>query len=86
MAQRCDICGKGPMAGRTYTRKGKAKREGGVGRHIARKNKRRFMPNLQSIRALINGAVKRILVCTRCIKKGKITRPTPKIKQAAVAA
>jgi ribosomal protein L28 len=38
------------MAGRTYTRKGKAKKEGGVGRHIARKNKRRFMPNLQPVR------------------------------------
>ena len=62
------------MAGHTYTRKGKAKKEGGVGRHIARKNIRRFMPNLQSVRALLNGAVKRILVCTRCIKKGRIVR------------
>lgn len=69
------------MAGRTYTRKGKAKKEGGVGRHIARKNKRRFMPNLQSVRAVINGLVKRIRVCTRCLKKGRIVRPAP--KQAA---
>jgi ribosomal protein L28 len=52
MSKRCDICGKGPVAGRTYTRKGKAKKEGGVGRHIARKNPRRFMVNLQSARAL----------------------------------
>jgi large subunit ribosomal protein L28 len=86
MAKRCDICGKGPMAGRTYTRKGKAKKEGGVGRHIARKNKRRFMPNLQPVRAMINGLVKRIVVCTRCIKKGRVTRPTPKPKLAAKAA
>ena len=85
MAKRCDICGKGPMAGRTYTRKGKAQKEGGVGRHIARKNIRRFMPNLQSVRAIINGAVKRIVVCTRCIKKGRVTRPAPKqaVRQAA---
>ena len=85
MAKRCDICGKGPMAGRTYTRKVKAKKEGGVGRHIARKNIRRFMPNLQSVRAMINGAVKRIVVCTRCIKKGRVTRPAPRLaaKQAA---
>ena len=74
------------MAGRTYTRKGKAKKEGGVGRHVARKNIRRFMPNLQSVRALINGAVKRILVCTRCIKKGRVTRPTPKPAAAQAAA
>ena len=84
MAQRCDICGKGPMAGRTYTRKGKAKKAGGVGRHIARKNKRRFMPNLQPVRAMIDGAVKRILACTKCIKKGRVIRPAP--KQAAVLA
>ena len=86
MAQRCDICGKGPMAGRTYTRKGKAKKEGGVGRHIARKNKRRFMPNLQPVRALVGGLVKKLLVCTRCIKKGRVTRPTPKLAVKAAAA
>ena len=62
------------MMGRTYIRKGKAKKEGGVGRHIARKNPRRFMPNLQSARVLLNGHVKRILVCTKCIKKGRILR------------
>jgi len=73
------------MAGRTYTRKGKAKKEGGVGRHIARKNKRRFMPNLQPVRAMIHGVVKRIVVCTRCIKKGRITRPTPKLAVKAAA-
>ena len=86
MAQRCDICGKGPMAGRTYTRKGKAKKEGGVGRHIARKNKRRFMPNLHSVRAIVGGLAKRLLVCTRCIKKGRVTRPTPKLAVKAAAA
>ena len=62
------------MAGRTYTRKGKPKKEGGVGRHIARKNIRRFMPNLQSVRAVLNGTVHKILVCTRCIKKGRVVR------------
>ncbi len=60
--------------GRVYTRKGKPKKEGGVGRHIARKNPRRFMPNLQSARILIKGHVKKILVCTRCIKKGRLQR------------
>ena len=74
MAQICKLCGKGPMMGRTYTRKGKAKKEGGVGRHIARKNPRRFMPNLQPARILINGHVKKILVCTKCIKGGRLLR------------
>ena len=75
MAKRCDICGKGPVMGRTYTRKGKAKKEGGVGRHIARKNPRRFMPNLQPARVLLDGIIQRIIVCTKCIKKGLVVRP-----------
>lgn len=75
MARRCDLCGKGPVFGRTYTRKGKPKKEGGVGRHIARKNPRRFMPNLQSVRAVVDGAVRRILACTQCIKRGRVLRP-----------
>lgn len=71
------------MAGRTYARKGKPKKEGGIGLHIARKNRRRFMPNLQRARALVNGLVKRILVCTRCMKSGRVTRPPIAAKQAA---
>ncbi len=74
MAKQCELCGKVPVMGRSYVRKGKAKKEGGVGRHIARKNKRRFLPNLQSARILVNGAVKKIIVCTRCIKKGLVVR------------
>ena len=75
MAKRCVYCGKGPMAGRVYTRKGKAKKEGGVGRKVARKNIRRFMPNLQAVRALLNGVAKRVLVCTKCLKAGRLIRP-----------
>ena len=62
------------MAGRTYTRKGKPKKEGGVGRHIARKNIRRFMPNLQSARLFLKGKVRKVQVCTRCLKAGRVTR------------
>lgn len=64
------------MAGRVYTRKGKLKKEGGIGQHVARRSARRFMPNLQSARILLNGAVKRIQVCTRCLKKGRVVRAT----------
>jgi large subunit ribosomal protein L28 len=76
MARRCALCGKGPVVGRVYTRKGKPKKEGGVGRHIARKNPKRFMPNLQSVRAVVDGTVRRILACTACIKEGRVIRPT----------
>lgn len=72
------------MAGRVYTRKGKPKKEGGIGQHVARKSARRFMPNLQSARVLLDGAVKRIVVCTRCLKKGRIMRAAfPSAKSAA---
>ena len=60
--------------GRTYVRKGKAKKEGGIGRHIARKNPRRFLPNLQTARILVDGLVKKIRVCTKCLKKGRVLR------------
>ncbi|MBI3333532.1 MAG: 50S ribosomal protein L28 [Candidatus Omnitrophica bacterium] len=76
MAKRCFLCGKGPVAGRVYARKGKPKKEGGVGRHIARKNPRRFLPNLQTARTLVGGVIKKILVCTKCIKKGRLLRAT----------
>lgn len=74
MSRKCQVCGVGPMAGRKIVRKGKAKKEGGVGKKTTRTNKRRFLPNLQKIRVLVNGAAKSILVCTRCIRSGKIQK------------
>lgn len=75
MARVCSICGKRPVAGRRYVRRGLAKKKGGVGRRITGVAKRRFMPNLQSIRAVIDGTTKRILICTGCLKAGKVTKP-----------
>ena len=74
MAKRCELCGKGPLTGNSLTRKGKRKREGGIGEHIARVNRRRFLPNLQSVRAFMNGRVQRIRICTKCIKAGRLVR------------
>jgi len=74
MAKGCALCGKGPLAGRTYTRRGMAKKKGGVGRRIVRKNLRRFLPNLQRVRVLVNGTVKRVRVCTECLKSGRVTK------------
>lgn len=74
MAKRCSICGKGPVSGSTLTRRGVAKKAGGVGIRIVRRNKRRFLPNLQKVRALVHGAVRPVLVCTRCLKSGKIQK------------
>ncbi len=74
MAQVCDICGKGPIKARKITRRGKPKKEGGIGLNITGINLRRQMPNLQSIRAIVNGKPQRVLVCTRCLRTGKVQK------------
>lgn len=61
MARRCEVCGKGPATGNSVSHS-----------HIL--NKRRWLPNLQSVKVKENGTVKRIRVCTRCLKAGKVTR------------
>ena len=73
--RRCFICNKGPIRGEMIVRSGKAKKEGGVGRKITGKTRRTFKPNLQRIRAIVEGQVQRIKVCTRCIKGGKVVKP-----------
>lgn len=74
MARICAICGKKPVAGRKITRRGLAKKKGGVGRRVTGVAKRRFLPNLQTVRALIDGKPKRIRVCVSCLKAGKVTK------------
>ncbi len=74
MAQVCEICGKGSNNGATITRRGKAKKEGGVGRNITSRTKRTQKPNLQKVKAIVDGSPKRIKVCTSCLKAGKVER------------
>jgi len=57
----CDICSKGPQSGHNVS-------------HANNKTKRVFNPNLQTIKALINGAPKRIRVCTRCLRSGFVKK------------
>lgn len=64
MAQRCDICGKGPLSGNRVS-------------HAHNVTHRRFNPNLQRVRAVLKGVQKRVKVCTRCLRSGKITKPAP---------
>jgi large subunit ribosomal protein L28 len=61
MAQRCDICGKGPSVGHTIS-------------HAHNVTRRRWLVNLVSMRALVGGVVKRVRVCTRCLKAGKVNK------------
>jgi large subunit ribosomal protein L28 len=61
MAQTCDVCGKGPQFGNNIS-------------HAHNVTRRRWNVNLQAVKALVNGAPKRIRVCTSCIKSGKVAK------------
>ena len=61
MAQRCDVCGKGTLSGNSVS-------------HANNATKRKWNPNLQRVRALVDGRVKNIDACTRCIRGGKVTK------------
>lgn len=74
MSRVCEICGKGTTTGNLIERRGLAKSKGGVGRKITGITKRKFKANIQSFRANINGSIKRIKICTRCIKAGKVVK------------
>lgn len=74
MARVCEICGKGKLNGNRITRRGKAKKEGGVGRHITKVATHTQKPNLKKIKAIVDGSPKRIKVCTKCIKSGRVER------------
>ncbi len=74
MPKTCKVSGKGPSAGRTISRRGMAKKKGGVGKRITGVSKRVFKPNLQKIKTIINGKVTRLWVCAKCIKADKIQK------------
>ena len=61
MARMCDVCGKKPVSGNTIS-------------HAHNVTKRRWNVNLQLVRAMVNGAAKRIKVCTSCLKSGRVQK------------
>ncbi len=61
VAATCDVCGKGPGFGHSIS-------------HSHRRTKRRWNPNIQTVRAMVGKTPKRLNVCTSCIKAGKVTR------------
>ena len=75
MSRVCPLTGKRTRAGRTYTRRGKAKYLGGVGKKVTGKTKRTFKANIQRVRAVIDGRVVRINVSTKAIRNGLIVKP-----------
>jgi large subunit ribosomal protein L28 len=63
MAAVCEVCGKHPSFGMSIS-------------HSHRRTKRRWNPNIQHIRVVVNGTRQRLHVCTSCIRAGKITKPS----------
>ena len=61
MARCCDICGKGPAAGSSVS-------------HAHNVTKRRFLPNLHKVRIKDGGRTRRVLVCSSCLKAGKVAK------------
>jgi large subunit ribosomal protein L28 len=61
MARVCEICGKGPVTGNNVS-------------HANNKTRRRWYPNLQRVRAIVNGQTRRLRVCTACIKSNRVTK------------
>ncbi len=61
MARKCTICNKGPLFGNNVS-------------HANNKTQKISKPNLQRIRAKIDGEVKRVLVCTRCLRSGLVQK------------
>ena len=61
MAAVCDVCGKSPSFGHSIS-------------HSHRRTKRRWNPNIQRVRTVVNGGTKRVDVCTSCLKAGKVVK------------
>ncbi len=74
MSKICELTGKRPIKGSVIWRSGKSKKSGGIGTHVTAITKRRFMPNLQRVKALVDGEVRYIRVTANAIKKGLVTK------------
>ncbi len=61
MAKVCSVCGKGTIAGSSIS-------------HAVNHTKRKFKPNLRSVRTKVNGTSKRVLVCAACLRSGLVER------------
>lgn len=75
MAPICELTGKRPMKGNIIWRSGKAKKVGGIGTHVTAITKRKFLPNIQRVKALMpNGEVRYVRVSAAALKKGLVTK------------
>lgn len=63
MSRVCEICGKSPQTGYSVS-------------HAHNKTKKRWYPNLQSVRCVVNGQSFKIRACTGCIRSGRVVKPS----------
>lgn len=75
MSRVCYFTGKKTTSGRSISRRGKAKHLGGVGKKVTGITKRKFKPNIQKVRAVVDGRVCRIRVSAKAIHMGLIQKP-----------
>lgn len=75
MPRVCYFTGKKTSFGKQKTHRGKAKYLGGVGTKVTGITARKFRPNIQKVRAVIDGQIVRVKVSTKAIRMGKIVKP-----------
>jgi len=75
MSRECYFTGRRTISGNSISRRGKAKHLGGVGKKVTGIAKRKFKPNIQKVRAVIDGRICRIRVSTKAIKMGMVEKP-----------
>ena len=75
MSRVCHFTGRRTTVGHSLRYRGKAKYLGGVGKKITGKTKRKFMPNLQTVTAMIDGKPTRIKVSTKALRMGLVVKP-----------
>ncbi len=68
----CEVCDKRPAFGNNVS-------------HANNRTRRRWSPNIHRVKAIVNGTVKRIYVCTRCLRSGRVVKapPRPALRETA---
>ena len=75
MPRVCQLSGKKTTSGRTYARRGLAKAKGGIGKKTTGRTLRKFKPNIQPVRAVVDGRVVRIKVAAKFLRRGLVVKP-----------
>lgn len=85
MSRVCYFTGKKPRSGKRVTRRGIAKKSGGIGLKTTGITTRRFTPNLQTVKIIENGTVKRVRVAASYLKTGKVVKAPKRTWKSASA-